>query len=137
MVDGVPDGWEFVRIGRPVAGEWAIGGDGTPWQYNREKQSDEHWPIVRQVESGRIRPSRMAAEEELMIEVERLRSWLKKIQTEAYKEKKPAVLEWLAEQALIRTHCVTHPDWKVNEDWAKLGVWPPATVPSADVIAAG
>ncbi len=84
-----------------------------------------------------FKSSRTATEEELMIEVERLRAWLKKIQVEAYKEKKPAVLEWLAEQALIRSHCVTHPGWKVNEDWAKLGVWPPVSVPSSDVISAG
>lgn len=69
---------------------------------------------------------RTAREEELMIEVERLRAWLHKIKIEAFKETRHAVLEWLAEHALTRSHCVTHPDWGSTEDWAKLGVWPPA-----------
>lgn len=68
---------------------------------------------------------RTAREEELMIEVERLRAWLYKIKNEAFKETRHAVLEWLAEESLIRSHCVTHPDWERTEDWAKLGVWPP------------
>lgn len=80
---------------------------------------------------------RSAKEEELMIEVERLRSWLKKIQVEAYKETKLAVIEWLAEQAIIHSHCVTHPEWRINEDWAKLGSWPPATIVDKDRICNG
>jgi hypothetical protein len=48
-IEGVPDGWELVRIGKPSNGEWAIGGDGTPWQYNG-LQSTEFWPIVRKVD---------------------------------------------------------------------------------------
>jgi len=69
--------------------------------------------------------NRTVREEELMIEVERLRAWLCKIKNEAFKETKHAVIEWLAEQSLVRSHCVTHPDWGHTEDWAKLGVWPP------------
>ena len=48
--EGVPDGWELIRIGKPCNGVWAIGGDGTPWQYNKEKQSNEFWPIVRKID---------------------------------------------------------------------------------------
>ena len=73
--------------------------------------------------------TRTTREEELMIEVERLRAWLHKIRTEAYKEAPPETIEWLAEQSLIRSHCVCHPDWGATEDWAKLGLWPPAIVP--------
>ena len=70
--------------------------------------------------------TRTAREEELMIEVERLRAWLYKIKNEAFKETKHAVIEWLAEQSLVRANCATHPDWGSTESWAKLGVWPPA-----------
>jgi len=69
-------------------------------------------------------PQRTAREEELTIEVERLRAWLYKIQNEAFKEAAHAVIERLAEQSLVYSHCVTHPDWGPNENWAKIGVWP-------------
>jgi hypothetical protein len=48
-IEGVPDGWELVRIGQPTEGEWAIGGDGTPWQY-KGSRSAEVWPIVRKID---------------------------------------------------------------------------------------
>ena len=69
---------------------------------------------------------RTAREEELMIEVERLRAWLYKIKNEAFKESGHDLIEWLAEQSLIQSHCVIIPDWGHTEQWAKLGVWPPA-----------
>lgn len=72
--------------------------------------------------------SRTAREEELMIEVERLKAWLYKIKNEAFKETKHAVIERLAEQSLVRANCATHTDWGNTEDWAKLGVWPPAKI---------
>ena len=71
---------------------------------------------------------RTLREEELMIEVERLRAWLYKIKNEAFKETRHAVIEWLAEQSLVRSHCAAHPDWGTTEDWAKLGVWPPIKI---------
>lgn len=80
---------------------------------------------------------RSVVEEELMIEVERLKAWIGKIRVEAYKETKLAVIEWLAEQAIIHSHCATHPQWRVNEDWAKLGSWPPATIVDKDRVVAG
>lgn len=46
-IEGVPDGWDLIRIGHPQKGDWAIGGDGKPWQYDRDKLSDEYWPIIR------------------------------------------------------------------------------------------
>lgn len=46
-IEGVPEGWELVRIGKPVTGEWSIGGDGNPWQYVKEAPSTEFWPIIR------------------------------------------------------------------------------------------
>jgi hypothetical protein len=54
MIAGVPEGWELVRIGRMAKGDWAIGGDGKPWEYIRDTPGDEHWPVIRKVEPGRI-----------------------------------------------------------------------------------
>ncbi len=71
---------------------------------------------------------RTAREEELMIEIERLRAWIYKIKNEAFKETKHTIIGWLAEQSLVRSHCVTHPDWGSNENWAKLGLWPPIKI---------
>ena len=46
-IEGIPEGWELVRIGKPATGEWSIGGDGTPWQYVKDTPSTEFWPIIR------------------------------------------------------------------------------------------
>ena len=78
--------------------------------------------------------SRTTREEELMIEIERLRAWLYKIKNEAFKETRHSVIEWLAEQSLVYSHCVCQPDWSATEDWAKLGVWPP-TLTEEPVVA--
>ena len=51
-IEGVPEGWELVRIGRPDVGEWNVGHDGEPW-FNSEKPIDgvhEYWAIIRKVE---------------------------------------------------------------------------------------
>jgi hypothetical protein len=50
MVEGIPEGWELVRIGIMTKGDWAIGGDGKPFEYIREKPGNEYWPIIRKVE---------------------------------------------------------------------------------------
>jgi len=48
-IEGVPEGWELVRIGFMKKDDWAIGGDGTPFQYIKEKTGNEFWPIIRKV----------------------------------------------------------------------------------------
>ena len=75
-----------------------------------------------------IEKVRTAREEELMIEVDRLKAWITKIKNEAWKETKHEVIEQLAEAAIVHSHCVTHPDFDSTEDWARLGVWPPLKI---------
>ena len=50
MVEGVPEGWELVRVGLMTKGDFAIGGDGKPFEYTRTKPGEEHWPIIRRIE---------------------------------------------------------------------------------------
>jgi hypothetical protein len=49
---GVPDGWELVEIGNPVADvDWVVGIDGTPRIYQYNPQLTAHnWPIIRKIE---------------------------------------------------------------------------------------
>ena len=67
---------------------------------------------------------RTTREEELQIEVERLKAWLDKIQHEAWKETPLATIEDMARRAIQHSACATHPDWGHTEDWATLGFWP-------------
>jgi hypothetical protein len=69
---------------------------------------------------------RTAREEELMIEVERLKAWLHKIKIEAWKDNADALvrIERMAEQAVAHGSCVCQPDWEPSEQWASLGLWP-------------
>jgi len=66
--------------------------------------------------------TRTVREEELQIEIERLKAWLGFIANEAWKSGLDT--EELATTAIAHSSCVTHPDWGHTEDWAKLGVWP-------------
>jgi len=73
--------------------------------------------------------TRTVREEELQIEVERLKAWLGFIANEAWKAGLDTELatrdtEELATTAIAHSSCVTHPNWGHTEDWAKLGVWP-------------
>ena len=64
-------------------------------------------------------------EEELQIEVERLKAWLNFIKNETWKEQKTlAEIEAMADRAIQYSSCAVQPDWGHTEDWAKLGVWP-------------
>jgi hypothetical protein len=65
-----------------------------------------------------------AREEELQIEIERLKAWLYKIQNEAWKGTPRATIEEMAELAIRYGSCAAHPDWGHTENWAKLGLWP-------------
>lgn len=73
-----------------------------------------------------------AREEELQIEIERLRAWLYKIQIEAFKGTEIGILESLAEQSLLHSSAACHPQWGATQDWAKLGRWPNNTIPGTD-----
>ena len=71
--------------------------------------------------------TRTTREEELQIEVERLKAWLGFIANESWKGDDgfwPPNIERLAQTAIAHGSCVTQPDWGHTEDWAKLGVWP-------------
>lgn len=48
MIEGIPDGWELVRIGSPRIGDWFINGKGDPKQ--AEINYDTIWPIIRKIE---------------------------------------------------------------------------------------
>ena len=70
--------------------------------------------------------TRTTREEELQIEIERLKAWLGFIANEAWKISGETSFntEELASTAIAHSSCVTQPDWGHTEDWAKLGVWP-------------
>jgi hypothetical protein len=45
-IEGIPDGWDLVRVGRPAIGDWFIDGDGDPTQ--AEIDYGSFWPIIRE-----------------------------------------------------------------------------------------
>ena len=68
---------------------------------------------------------RTVREEELQIEVERLKAWLGFIANESWKrDDGESKIEALARTAIAHSSCVTQPDWGHTEDWAQLGIWP-------------
>ena len=65
QIEGIPDGWELVRVGKPVANvDWVVWIDGTPKLYQYSQQlTASNWPIVRKIEKPkRYRPFANAAE---------------------------------------------------------------------------
>ena len=69
QIEGIPDGWELVRVGKPVANvDWVVWIDGTPKLYQYSQQlTASNWPIIRKVEKPkRYRPFANAAEAEVM-----------------------------------------------------------------------
>lgn len=71
---------------------------------------------------------RTAREEELMIEVERLKAWLGKIENEAWKNQiSMATIERMAGTAIQYGSCGCQPEWQPSENWAKIGLWPSNT----------
>lgn len=63
-------------------------------------------------------------EEELQIEIERLKGWLNFIENEAWKETPLSIIEAMAGDAIKHSSCVVHPDWTSTKDWAAIGLWP-------------
>lgn len=63
MIEGIPDGWELVRIGIPIVGvDWVVNRDGTAVLCEVEHYA-KNWPIIRKIEKPkRYRPFANAAE---------------------------------------------------------------------------
>ena len=75
VVEGIPNGWELVRVGSMVKGDWAIGGDGKPFEYTKDRPGEEHWPIIRRVE-----PEVTDDKTEMLAALANLRDQLEKMQ---------------------------------------------------------
>ena len=60
-IEGIPDGWELVRIGVPKTGDWMINAEREPYQAICDYCT--FWPIIRKIEKPkRYRPFANAAE---------------------------------------------------------------------------
>ena len=61
QIEGIPDGWELVRIGVPKAGDWMVSPKGKPDRAIEDFTT--LWPIIRKIEKPkRYRPFANAAE---------------------------------------------------------------------------
>ena len=63
-IEGIPDGWELVRIGRPKRGEFWLSNFGQPieWEHSQESGS-VNYIVIRKIEKPkRYRPFANAAE---------------------------------------------------------------------------
>ena len=49
-IEGVPDGWELVRIGAIDIDEWTVDAAGNPQQYLGARHLGGYWPIIRRIE---------------------------------------------------------------------------------------
>ena len=49
-IEGVPDGWELVRIGTPIVGEYVITHDGDPDLISAGRWLGKNFPIIRRIE---------------------------------------------------------------------------------------
>jgi hypothetical protein len=64
-IEGIPDGWELVRVGKVENGEFFITGDGSIEQHDREKafRMNKNYVIIRKIEKpARYRAFANAAE---------------------------------------------------------------------------
>ena len=62
-VPGVPDGWELVRIGRPMCGEFRVSSIGKPVAVTDNEIVAKDCPIIRKIEEpAKYRPFESAAE---------------------------------------------------------------------------
>lgn len=58
-VPGVPDGWELVRVGRPVVGDFVVHTDGRVLEHGKDScvRMNENYPILRKIEQpAKYRP---------------------------------------------------------------------------------
>jgi len=62
QVEGIPEGWEFVRIGCPSKGEFVVDNIGDPWKCDSDYRA-RNYVIIRKVEKPKqYRPFRSAEE---------------------------------------------------------------------------
>ena len=64
-VPGVPDGWELVRVGRPVVGDFVVHTDGRVLEHGKDRcvRMNENYPIIRKIEQpAKYRPFASADE---------------------------------------------------------------------------
>ncbi len=62
QVEGIPEGWEFVRIGCPYEGEFVVDNLGDPWKCDSTYRA-RNYVIIRKVEKPKqYRPFRSAEE---------------------------------------------------------------------------
>ena len=63
IIEGIPEGWELVRIGNPIVNvDLVIGSGGLPELFNWTTDS-HNWPIIRKIEKPKkFRPFANAAE---------------------------------------------------------------------------
>lgn len=66
MIEGIPDGWELVRVGNVRHGEFHLDGNGHPVKWNSAVTSEyANYAIIRKIEKPkRYRPFANAAEAE-------------------------------------------------------------------------
>lgn len=66
-IEGIPDGWELVRVGKPLVGEYYIDVTGSVYKALDTTPTVLHWhvPIIRKIEKPKqYRPFANAAEAE-------------------------------------------------------------------------
>jgi hypothetical protein len=67
MIEGIPEGWELVRIGSPEDLEWIVSRSGLPLQHLRltDARLNKNYIIIRKIEKPKeYRPFANAAEAE-------------------------------------------------------------------------
>ena len=63
MIEGIPEGWELVRIGRPICGEFRVDAIGKPIAVTDNQICAMDCPIIRKIEKPKkYRPFANAAE---------------------------------------------------------------------------
>ena len=49
-IEGIPDGWELVRVGKVQILQWYLNSDGIPEQWQFAEKSFSIYPIIRKIE---------------------------------------------------------------------------------------
>lgn len=62
-IEGIPEGWGFVRVGRVKPGEFRVAADGTPAEWNSVESDSANYVVIRKIEKPKkFRPFANAAE---------------------------------------------------------------------------
>lgn len=63
QVEGIPEGWELVRVGKVKPGEFRVAADGTPAEWNSVESDSANYVVIRKIEKPKqFRPFANAAE---------------------------------------------------------------------------